>query len=195
MADVRPILDEETIRDCHDDLLHRVQVQRGEIGVPVPDDKTARDFLDPIMQQIVVEHERDRRKDLVRPDPPPFAPAHDWYKEAEHSPRMTDIPGTRGEFVCHDVGTVDWNLASNVVTARPGFRFPVEPKRGPLALAVKRRFRELSVMPEWRARMKRIAFGSFTRAEKEAEYRKLLADSVRLFGSPMSRKPKRVQVG
>jgi hypothetical protein len=175
--------------------MQRVQDQRRDLGVPVPDERTAKEFLEPIMQQIVAEHAEDRRKDLVRAPDKPRPPAREWYKDPDHSPRMTDIPGTRGEFICEELGTVKWDLSGNVVVPDPGFKWPTEPKHGPTARAVQRRFRELAALPEWRERLKRICFGSFTRKEKEAMYRNVLADSVRLFGSPLKERQRRIQVG
>jgi len=192
----RPELDAATLRETRDGLLKAVQDQRRDVGVPVPDERTAAEFIDPIMRKVEVDNAESRIKDLTRPPRKP-APEQDgeWLGEPDHAPKLTEIPGTVTTYSTGSAGT------ALLTPGGPAIYKPAAPwdrprtKHGPNTDAMLQRIRELKALPEWRKRLEKILFANETDDWKASQYLKVLKDSVRLFGDPRVVKEKKILVG
>jgi hypothetical protein len=184
MANRRPALTEQDLRETKSNLLGAVNKQIVDWG-GIPDTRAAEDFVLPILGKVEYTHEDDRRRDLVAPD------RQDAYRdirdermqrrEQQHNERLRGL-GIKTTFINEDMGDVhvDWdrNVASTTVElARPGIE-------GPATRATRKRFRELAKLPEWKRRILDVFNAPLTASQREAAYKRILKDSVKLFGDP-----------
>lgn len=132
MAKQRPQLTADTLRETKDDLMQRFADQARAWGC-MPDLAASEAFIDPILRKVEVRYEEDRRADPLRVD--------------EDAPRDGELPKEH-------VGTYDWNLGTDEVTAHPGSYMP-EVKRAPSPEDVFRSCtRSLMRVPEFAQRLK-----------------------------------------
>lgn len=198
MPDVRAPLTEEVLRETKDDLLSAVQDQRRAIGVPVPDAKTAEEFIAPILRQTEVQHERERDRDLVRPAPEVKRRDPAWYAEPEHSPKMSEVPGTKGTFISEDIGQVQWQPQTGAVILDAKAKAAVAkmtPKESPHNRAVRLRIRALMKLPAWKARLVKAFTANIPKMEMLKIVSRIYWDSVRAFGDPEKPREPRIIVG
>lgn len=176
MANPRPPLTEEQLRHAREDCLERITQQKrlggvpGEVGLeadPLGGQRAAEEYLDPILRKLEVEHDAERAKDLVRAD------------EAAPAPRFADTK--------EDLGTYDWNLKTDQITARPGSFIP---KRDTSMQGLMKEFvRSLAThkAPEWYALLAagnmckdhfRLTSGCVLCERREASVRHLMAQAI-----------------
>ena len=175
MANPRPPLDEATLRETVDDLLARVTHQQ-RIEGRLPDVRAAEDFIHPIVAKVAASHEDERRHDLVRKEAP--ARQEEILTERRQARKLPD--GWRLDE--RALGEIDWNLGTNQFTG-PAATRRRRRREGPAVKATRLRFRFLAGLPEWRDRIM-TAYGELLPAQREQVFRKILTDSVKIFGDP-----------
>lgn len=184
MANPRPALTEEDLRRAKDNLLTAFNEQVKQWG-QVSDTRASEDFILPILAKVEQKHEADRARDLVAPD------RTEAYQDAreerfqrraqKYAARDRDL-GIKTTFINQDAGDihVDWDrgvASTTVELAKPGVE-------GPATRATRKRFRELGKIPEWRRRILDVFNAPLGHAQREAAYKRILHDSVKVFGDP-----------
>lgn len=186
MANKRPALSEADLRAAKDRLLSAVNKQIEDWG-SVPDTRAAEDFVLPILSKVEQRHDEDRLADQM-------APSHEEaYRDLrqerfharirQHEERARQMGvGLKTTFVNEDVGDVhvDWDRGVGTTTvelAKPGVE-------GPAIRATRKRFRELSKIPEWKRRILDVFNAPLTHEQRELAYKRILKDSVKVFGDP-----------
>jgi len=175
MADPRPALTEESLRETKENLVGAIN-RWVEVGGGIPDTRAAEDLIAPILAKSEEANEEDRRRDMVRKD------VNETFR-ADRKDRFRKRAEEMGyTFIHEELGTVDvdWNrgiATTTVDLAKPGVE-------GPAAQATRKRFRELARLPEWRQRVLAVFEAPLSQSEKGAAYLRILHDSVRVLGDP-----------
>lgn len=205
MADVRQPLTEEVLRETREDLIDRYTEQQKIGGVPVPSRRDAEGLIDPILHNVEVDHDRERDRDMVRPDPAPYTPkalqGGEWYGEPEHSPRVPEaLPGEKVSLTSKEVGTVLLDKATGKVTPEGGKPLPVPPDllaRDAIGRVIKHCIHESWSDPEWSHKWIKLFWGNtgFSVAQRMEIAIQYCETWMRDHGDPRKGRERKIIVG
>lgn len=166
---------EQDLRQAKDRARKAVVDQQAALGVPVPGGRAVDEFVDPIIAKMEREEVRERA--------PESAPERDPEVTEEH------------------VGTYDWDLRKDVLTAHDGSWTPGKTDRLHMIM------QKLLQLPDWKIKIlaardlcKHHQLGGVFRgcancSMRERRLEEILFDAYKKYGNPFQRKDPRIVVG
>jgi hypothetical protein len=197
----REPLDEQTLRDTRDELVKGLTDMARAAG-GIPSARMAEDFVNPILNKVMVDHEAAMRGEPESPVVPDRQRERGEWAGSERKPEA--VADEKVSFLERNVGEYQLLKGGGV---RP---IGDAPKTGEIREAVQARFKRLMIQAliqhkEWKQVFHNAMFicgkhlapvrGCAECSKRERFYDELLANAVRLYGDPRKDKSKIISVG
>ena len=169
MANQRPTLKNDELRETHDELVGRVADQARQWGAATPDIDATQKWVADQMRQVEVSHEAERKADAFRPVD---------FDVDSIKQKAADIAARTGEKL-----VVTKEHLGDVTVGPDGVKSNLPRKRVKPSDRMRAVVRWLMNMPEWNARITTIVNTTPAGPQREEQLRGLIVQATKLYGN------------